>query len=796
MRFQKDIAQLRARLAIYDADALAAGIGGLHLVAANAPFSARLAIAARLAAERGGHTGIPPDWNWINGWALDHWGLGALDDPLEDLFCDEMGFTDGPYLVLPSNFGDDTLPTKHLVRVLLAQREHRQTTRLEAELGQLTTCVLRLSDAMARRAGLRRGMGDEGMQRRDVEVPARRTLQQLASAARFSLADLAAEVDPDAMRHLAPLLHDAPVVGSDEALTHNGLGAQPLRRTDDGLIVAFPRQLLTALRHRLCVRVSSHLRRRELALALHRSLAGDVDLAARRMGWIPLESKAPRVTRGAVLSWRRYAFDADATANVAVVTDALERYVGEDVNPPWPTAGLFARIDRDLRSFARRASTDVLSVSLTQSIGRYGQTGNIYGAKGRHRWLSLGIDDFRVMGVLEAANPVALWKFAAACADVSRAMRVRSWDVLSLYESHRRVPGGLHALLDLEGERPTTLLFQPGSGSTLKHQISELIDPHLERYPDPPVLVEVARSYAQRGVPIYEPVYGQRPMRVVGALGGPIWVRGPEDLAPGTDAYDVHEAIADVIAYWLWQLDAAGGGTPVARDPRFVDVQVPDVSDWARDNQTPTEGPIVRCESTVHGVRLELLRGAAARCSGPDNTGEREIMRALVDVLLNRDTDGHAHAVALLDVAMPIGPKRRISRADDRPHLHHHGLPPMRGLQAFDELALDRVLGRHLRDDLQLRAGIVAGAQRTTVLNAAVAWCFQQLADRVARLRPERLLDVLVLYHERLIYEDFISRNSVRGRSAAAREHPALCQSPHCEPLSDRVRDDATAVGG
>jgi hypothetical protein len=779
-RFQEEIARLRRRLRIFDSNALAAGVAGLQLAPENAPFSARLAIGARLAAELPVHAGVAPEWGWLNGVALGHQALGALDDPLEDLFCDEIGFTDGPYLALPSNFADDFFATKHLLRAIFGGDKALLPTALDGELFLLTRCVLRLSDVMLRRAGLSRGIGDEVHGRRDVHVPNRVRLSRLSDAVRFTDRDLAELVDPDAHRHLAPLVHPPAMVLSDEELTHNGLAARPLRELNDGLIVAIPRHLLTALRHRVLFRVSSSRSRKAVAFALHDAIGQEVTAAAARMGWLPTDAEAAHETSGALVSRRVFAFDTKKDANVAVVTDALKGYPENDVNPSWPVGPLFARLDRARRTYARATGRDVLSLTLVQSSGRYARTSEMFGADRNHRWLTMSVDEFRVIALLEAPDRLAVWKFVEACRALADAMKLRMWDVLGLYHAHQRTTGGLAALISRAADRPEGVVFYPGAGSTLKFRISELIDPHLERYPDPALLVDVGRGYREAQSPLYVPMFGSRPSRVVRAFGVALWIEGPDTLEPETDAFDTHEALCEVIAHWLCQV-ARANTDPLLREPQLIQVVVDDQLDWQSGTEVSASEPIASAEPTATGVRLRLLRGMGARCSGPNNAGEREIMVVLLTTLLRSEPDQLAALPRTINAVMPLGQKRRIPSRDQRPMLHERGLPPMRGVQRVDEHALRVALGAHLLDDIGLRPGVVDDADRIRVINEATTWCFQRMERRVAQLHPAGLLEGLMVSHERLIYEDYVSQNGVetevRCWSSAAEVEARLRES-------------------
>jgi hypothetical protein len=762
-RFGDDLAFLRRRLGVFDFEELAAGTAALQLVPENSPFTARLELAEVLVASLTPRRGPTPDWGWLNSTALGPAGLGALDDPLENLFCEEIAFSDGPYLLLPSRTSEDGSSFSALLAALFAEPEILPEP-LTQELFDLAYAGLRLSHAMATRAGLIRGLGDNARARRRVVVPDRRTFVRLRAAVTFSDADLLTMAGPETLTALLPLLRSEIPDERAPDFVSQSLSATPLLRTDGGIIVASPRSIAVALRHRLLVRVTESGLGSVVARAVHERHAASVRLSAQRSAWLPLGAVDEAEAKGVLWSRQLHRVDVDILADVMVVTDPLHRYDPSQVNGPWPDAQLVELAQERHASYAARTSARVLSLTLVQPIGRWIKTPFVFAEAdgGRHRSLVMSIDDFAVIVALEGDDPLALWKFATACAALQH-HPLLVWDALGLYEFHRRLDHALQglALLDDPAGELMPIVVKPGSGSTLRREISRKFDPHPAAYIEPSVMVTVARAFGDQQRPIYLTELPQgEPGRLLSALEPPLWIVGPP-LPVGSSIRQVHDALCDVIAYWIWQcapalrhLGASDACSGVVR------VEVLNPEEWQGGRTGTPVGPIVRCAIESDLLRVILLPGAALRCSGVDNSGERELMTAVLVSLFPQLLPEQVGGV--IDTVLPLGPRRRIPAAATDPRLDGRNLPSLRAVQDFDLFELRREVGRWLLATGR-RSGPVTPAERVPLLNAVVAHCYELMRELVGGLSPDGLLEALVLYHERLIFEDFLAHAGVES---------------------------------
>jgi hypothetical protein len=762
-RFGEDLAFLRRRLGAFDFDQLVSGVAALELVTENSPFTARLELAETLVASLAPRRGATPDWGWLNAPAMGPGGLGAMDDPLEYLFCEEIAFTDGPYLVLPSRTNEDGSSFQALLAALFSEPSILPEA-LTQELFELAYAVLRLSHAMATKANLVRGLGDDTHARQHVVVPVRRRFDRLRSTVTFSEADLVALAGPTTLAVLAPLIRPAAVHQRPPDFINPTLVATPLERTDAGVIVASPRSLAVALRHRLLTRITERGLGAVGARAIHERHAAAAQLGARRFGWMPLAGTREAKAKGVLWSRQLYLVDAELIADVIVVTDPLHRYDPSQVTGPWPGAQLVTLAGELHGSYAARTKTRVLSLTLVQPIGRWIETPFAFADAegGRHRSLTMTVDDFGVIAALEAGDPLALWKFATACAAL-KGHSLLVWDALGLYEFHRRLHHALQGLapLDHQAGGRVPIVVKPGSGSTLRREISDKFDPHPAPYANPEVMVTVARVFGDQPRPIYlTEVPQDEPGRLMTALDRPLWIIGPS-LPFGSTERLIHDALCDVIAYWIWQ-GAPALGELGASDAcaGVVRVESLDLEEWQGDRAGTPVGPIVQTAGESDQLRVTLLPGAALRCYGADNSGEREIMSAVLAGLFPQLVAEQITGV--IDRVLPLGPRRRIPALTTDPRFDTRNLPALRTTQDFDLFELRRRVGTRLLSTGR-RSGPVHASERVPLLNAVVGHCYELLRERVRRLSSKGLLEAFVLFHERLICEDYLTHAGVES---------------------------------
>jgi len=170
--------------------------------------------------------------------------VNRLEDPVEDFFVERLLTPQGDFLIFPGLWEKAAAHTESLIRAFAALPDDPQ----KALPLEMVYALLKLSDALVKRAGLEEqtiGMSEPWS---PIAVPKAPHLRTLAERVRFSWDELAAlEIEPGSLglftldQATAPTIID--VVGGDSVLE-----AQPLIATPDGIIVVSPANISTAVR--------------------------------------------------------------------------------------------------------------------------------------------------------------------------------------------------------------------------------------------------------------------------------------------------------------------------------------------------------------------------------------------------------------------------------------------------------------------------------------------------------------------------------------------------------------------
>ena len=117
---------------------------------------------------------------------LGHAGVLRLEDPIEDLFCDHISTTRGDFRIF-TGLWEGAGP---YTQTLLNAFETLPAGRMKDRVLTSVYALLRLSDALAERAGVDRSTVSSGTPNGDFPVPSAEELKRLSRRVRFSDGDL------------------------------------------------------------------------------------------------------------------------------------------------------------------------------------------------------------------------------------------------------------------------------------------------------------------------------------------------------------------------------------------------------------------------------------------------------------------------------------------------------------------------------------------------------------------------------------------------------------------------------
>lgn len=615
-------------------------------------------------------------------------------------------------------------------------------------------------------------------------VPSSEHLGVLKGAVSFSHEELTAILNKAgaSLESLSPLVVEQGAADfSSLHYDRNPLLVRPLVREGGRYVVAVPRALLSAACNALIGKAAERGVGDELAERFHRVVASNVRRSLSLMNCDPLPVRVSEPDDRC--STKAVSFcDVDKAISILLVTDDLKGYdpsraysagwVGEEVS-----ARLRQRLDEVERAIADApdAPREVLRLVVLQGVE---PVKSLLGVRvpetARRRHLVLDASDLEAVAMLEGGDPLALWKYARERRRFrERTPVLRISSELDEFYAYRRDYGYDFLSEGLpEGGRFAVVIPMGGAGA-LRREAQCQRDLHGAVSAGSGAVVEVASLHEDHTVPVYAPWRGGEPGEgvevLVEALPVDVWILSHEHPLDAR-LRNLCFGFAEMVAYWLWQL------TPglerlfgeVAKHRRQLRVRVDVASEPGWFDETsgglrPEDA--VRCEATEAGDLLLSLRPSVKwMLGGPDNAGEREILREVLRGLRSaiRDFVGRdlgpddARAGELLDRHAPLGRKKKLlfMSGEHNLMLVDLGLPPHRKVQQADLNELRDELGGHLAaSEPDLPPGPVPDDRRLDLLKKVVGFFYGELESTASELSPEGVLEVLVAYNERIVNE-------------------------------------------
>jgi hypothetical protein len=774
--------KLVERLGAYDPVDLAAGVAALLLMPENADRLGRLEVAAAFVAGLR-VTGSRPRmsssrWRkYLNSPPMSDFALVSMEDPFDNPFTEAFTFFGGSFVVFPGIVENATYILRHLMKAIFLAGVPFPDREFQERVKRFSLGVLRVGNALARRAGLERGVPPVDRPGGPIVIPPADRFELLKRAVTFEECELAEILGGLPIETIDILTQEqgASQFNPDPARAwEESLFARPILRCGDRYIVASPGSLLAALRHAvICLaQVMAHVD--ELSRRYRDAVFDTVRGSMRHLDSEPTPIALPEV-EGVAMAEALFSLDRDKAAHVLLCTDELEGYEPNIVFGEWKTEGLSTWIEQRLREvdeylFARRPGpSGILHLVLFQGVGRSHVSG-FDGSRDRDRsrLLVMSAADLETIALLEAADPLVLWKYAGAADAVRDRTRVIQTGALDEFHLYRARDCSYYVSDD---PPPTTLRIAAGGAGELRREVQQRYDFHGAEFLGQTSVVEVALLHGDRSVPIYmaPSQVGSRVALLVEALPMPVWIAAPPTL-PEPRYGPLYTQAVETVAYWLWQLspglEAIGAGLADYFDQVEISVELVPSEAWfgGLESVPSADGDLVRWEVTGPGeMRLEFSPGLVPLLAAPDNSGEREVVRGLLRGLraileaLWRPSDlpTDAGLDELLDRYAPLGIKKQllILAGQRNLELDRRGLPDYRKIPSADVVEFLDSLGRHLSENLHLSLGVIADDRRTKILYEAVAFYFRELTRLVASLSPDGLLEWLVGHHERILYE-------------------------------------------
>jgi hypothetical protein len=783
------LSSIRTALGPYDPLELAAGLGALQLVPMNADHLLRLEVAAAVAAGLPSVAGRPPMPNqqWraaVNGPPLGDAVLAMLEDPVRHPFTENLTFHGGSHVVFPGLEAEAPFILRRLAYAIFRLPPLIEDPDFNREAYRTTRAGLLVSDAVARRAGLRRNTAPEPSLHGAVTVPFPAPFERLQAAVSFTAGELDAllgevglglgALNPLTCEQGAPSVVYRVTAPLPMLLT-------PIVRSGDRYVVASPGALLIALRHHLIRLAIERELRDELADRFRESIARNVERSIET--YLDCEPVAvPPFDFGALSVENRYfAFDTDKVLDVIVVTDRLAGYDPASPFDEWDANAVVSQLQDRLREVEEHVfavappgkANEILHLVVVQGAGR-DHSYRINGPQEpvcAHR-LGLSACDLELFGLRMGQQSLVLWKFAEARAAARQSARIAVFDTLdeiAVYLDNE------YRYFHSDEAKPNVLIIPPGAGSSIRREVADHFDFHAVPGPAGYTVLEVGRIDAELPAPSYVPVVPSEHVQLVSeALPVLVWVVGPEAIPDGR-YYGWYWELARMVGYWLWQvapsLTALAETLRQRMDLVVIRIEAEPSEEWfvASDAEEGASGTGIACWSDGDEIHLRFAPSALRLFERQDNSAEREVVRALLRAFSDHvGAEPGDNIDAIVDSHAPVGRKKMILmlRTSNNRRLDDRDVDRARPIHQADVNAVLDETGRYLAQDRGLPVGVIAPDDRVELLDAVVEHQIGQLDRLVSTLNPDGLLEILVSHNESLVREKELQRLTVPTRQA------------------------------
>jgi hypothetical protein len=620
------------------------------------------------------------------------------DDPVVSPFTELITFYGGDYLILPGITEGGSYMLSMLLTAVYNWPESQIPNQYRTNCKHGSLFLLRTSNHLAHHLGMHRYAPGRGADQ-EIYLPEEAKLGELKAAVTLTEPDwqlLSKGISPNAIERF--LLRESDVHEVEEAERQTLLLTKPIIHTRDGYIVASPATLSYALTQFLIQEARNWGCLNQVSAAYHNCAWNEAKRYLFQMGFkahdvseiIELEPSEP-------LRESVFRFDDDKLAFVQYVA-----VVGEG------TASRKQQVVNTLKTNADYAEYTFLDITLLSPLERENQFAPMMKTAGSTS-LYFPIHDFEILAMLDDVDALDLWKFSIAREvqlDWLPLIGLSTLDLFQYYKEHHS------SFYDTrEGIMP-----QFAGSSELYIQAKQLKDRHsAPRYEDgrtPFIPVERKGKYA--------PVYvvpsnlGQELQFLVEGCPQSIWIkptRAPQEIRPG--ARGIYFEMTDAIAYWLWQLSPriVDHLKELGTDPITVAFDLfpeekfdPIERNFNRDGVIFQEFQV---EVEDHEIHLTIPASIIPYLYGPDNEGERILLRKMLDglnALLVSNSNpaiGSNELDVIVEESAPLGPKKKIFILDtsDNMLLDPSNLGEARYIQDYDVgVVLDSFvpgLGKH-----------------------------------------------------------------------------------------------------
>jgi hypothetical protein len=714
------------------------------------------------------------------------------EDPFGNIFTEEFTFIGGSYIVFPGIAEESTFILRHLAQAIFLNAEAFSHSSFREMARAVLGGVLAISHEVAKRAGLSRGIEPISDSEGDLLFPDPTRLAKLRHAVCFTKQEF----------HRLLSNYNIALFEMENLIVQKGnfsiatyqpddgqLLISPIVKDADNFIIAIPGMLLSAARNEI-VRLANECGvTTELADRYHESIWSGVIDSLSYINHLPTFISPPQASNTECFHDAFFSFDRDKLAYVICLTDPLTDYNSKDPFGRWElaTETLEAKLQRayEFAFTELKGVNEILLLLVCQGIGRtHMQSLSPLPLEEPLLFLVMGAADLEIMALLEANNPLSIFKYTWSSWKLSKTASVLCLDELDRFSFYRSKE---YTFYSYDEGKPSFVIFPPGGAGELRREISKVRDWHASLSYTPNRILEVTSLFDTRDIPVYMPrsVLSQSQKRIavlVEGLALPIWIINCTEEDGFVREYQpLYAEFTRTIAYWLWQFTPALHSTVqnLSLTQRTVNIELllePHES-WFHsqlEESNSATSPIKTQAINANTLHIIISHQITELLRKSDNEGERYLMRHILSgfrYLLSESaqvTISDQIIEGILDCYAPLGIKKMLLNLDGNinPELDERGLPAYRKIQEADQDGLLDELGDYLHKIENIRVGEIQDDKRTQILNKAVNFFYTELVKLISTLNPEGLLEFLIAHHEAIVREVASHRMTIPTRIA------------------------------
>jgi hypothetical protein len=701
-------------------------------------------------------------------------------DLFENPFVEEVCFGNGSYRVFPGAVDRSVFELRIMLRAL-AESDLEQLVLPETcleEIHELIEGTLRLSDAVANRAGYSRGMKPVH-DAKTVVVPSAERLVQLKAAVVFSDDELTAcGISFGSIQQLKIRLGQS--MGSlrnvSYKIIHGPLIDYPLIDLGDRLVVALPQRLMAATILVVLERLNHHGQFPPWSLRWTMGFTESVLGSLTLLGHALIEPDMAMTATGPLkIRHDLFRIDDDCVLSVLSMSDWPR---GDELLGP--QIGIAIKEARGNLAQRFGPMCHVLSLFVTQPIGR---SALLAIPTPEFPLLCLRADELDIIAWSERGDPLALWRFARAAFEMRQRAIVVVQDTLDEYAFYRKY-GGVYPLPS--DPREIVLALLATESCELRCDVSIQLNRHGVPGPEIQGWCEVERCgekhnhhYRATDDLAGESLLVQRDGRI------PLWILiAPHSIQAPLDLNDFD--LQHFMAYWL---DEA---MTVLTQAGFT-WEYPCITTvlYVVEPLTGQEEIRAGTDFNVDSASLHFALPPVFFEGFKDPTQQPELFlasRLLAGLiqLSNQANDLHAEFETLWHQLVPSDSKRVMLSVTtgQSSQLDHRGIDPIRFINQSEQRRLQLLVGSTLIEQGLLKPGRLSSENASQVLKVVVEVLYNRLVGLMTELTGTGLLERLLLEHEAVRYQTAFGQHSISNR----------LQTDGRMSVTDSIRSDLTKI--